>query len=311
MEEFDLAADRVGFIGSQVLPTIEATQSAGTFGRIPLEALLQNPDVTRTSRSGYPRGDWNFTEDSYATQERGFEVPVDARDARFYANYFDAEMSAANLARDTVLRAREKRIADLVFNATTWNGASLTTGITNEWDSNHKNNAVPIDDVENAVRKVYEGTGLWPNALIINRIVFRNLRNLDQIVDRITASGAGSPAKPSDITAEMLAAVFDLDFVIVAGASKNTANKGQTATPGQIWSSEYAMVCRIATTNDIKEPCLGRTIHWAEDGSEIGAAMETYRDEGIRGDVARARHDVQEKIFYKELGHLLSNVTTL
>jgi hypothetical protein len=109
----------------------------------------------------------------------------------------------------------------------------------------------------------------------------------------------------------MLARVFDLEYVIVAGTSRNSAKEGQTATPVQIWSSEYAMVAKIATSADMREPCIGRTFHWAQDGSSIGGTVESYREEAIRGDVIRVRHDVDEVILYPEAGHLLSNVTTL
>ena len=70
------------------------------------------------------------------------------------------------------------------------------------------------------------------------------------------------------------------------------------------------MVCRIATDSDIKSPCIGRTLHWAEDGSEIGGTVETYRDESVRGDVVRVRHQTDEKMLYTQAGHLLSNITT-
>jgi hypothetical protein len=312
-EDFDLEMDRLGFVGYRVLPVLEVQRSAGTFGRIPLEQLLKKADVKRHSRSGYPRGDWEFEQESFATLEYGFEEPVDDRDSALYADFFDAEMVSASIARDQVLRAAEARIAALVFNTTTWTGASLTTAVAagKEWGTTATTaaNATPIDDVEAAVVKVYDGTGMWPNSLIINRKVFRRLRNCDQIIDRIASQGAGSPTKPSDITAQMLAAVFDLDQVLVAGGSNNSANEGQTATPAQIWDSEYAMVARLATTNNIKEPCVGRSFHWGQDGSTIGCTMESYEDQKLRGRVIRARHDVDEMVIEAAFGHLITNVS--
>jgi hypothetical protein len=312
-EDFDLEMNRLGFIAYRVLPVMEVQRASGTFGRIPLAQLLKKADVKRHSRSGYPRGDWEFEQESFATLEYGFEEPVDNRDTALYADFFDAEMVSAGLARDQVLRAAEERVAALIFNTTTWTGASLTTAVAagKEWGTTATTaaNATPIDDVEAAVVKVYDGTGMWPNSLIINRKVFRRLRNCDQIIDRIASQGAGSPTKPSDITAQMLAAVFDLDQVLVAGGSNNSANEGQTATPAQIWDSEYAMVARLATTNNIKEPCLGRAFHWGQDGSTIGGTMETYDDPKLRGEVVRCRHDVHEKVIAAAFGHLISNVS--
>ena len=307
-EAFSLDANRQGFIALRVLPVFEAAKASGNFGKIPLEQLLQNRDVERAPGTGYARGKFTFQPDTYATVDRGAEEPVDDNEAELYRDYFDAEQMAANRARDAVLLAQEKRAATLLFNATTWTGSSLTTAITNEWDD--YDNATPIADVEAACRKVWTGSGLWPNALILNRLVFRNLRLCAEIIDRITSMGAGSPAKPSDITAQMLAQCFDLEEVVIAGGSKNSAAEGQTASVAQIWSNEYAMVARVARTNDLREPCVGRTFHWSDDGSEIGAVMETYRDETVRSDIVRARHQVGEKVHYAAAAHLLSNITT-
>jgi len=309
--EFDLESERAGYIASQVLPVVDVASQAGNFGKIPLEQLLQQRDTLRAPGSGYSRGKFTFLPATYVALENGTEEVVDDREAKMYAEYFDAEQVSTMRAFGFVLRNAEQRVADLLFNASTWTGAALATEVSNEWDSNHTATATPVDDIEAAVNKVYDGSGLWPNALIINRKVFRNLRNLDQIIERINSEGAGNASKPSDITAAMLAQVFDLRYVIVAGSSKNTASEGQSATPGQIWSSEYAMVAKIAESNDMKEPCLGRTFHWAEDGSSIGGTVESYREEAVRGEVIRVRHDTAEVVLYKEAAHLLSNVTTL
>lgn len=304
--EFDLAMDRAGFVATRVLPVFEVQKQSGKFGKIPIEQLLQKRETKRASGAGYSRGKWTFTDASYATEEHGAEEPVDDREAEMYSDYFDAEVISGMRAMDAVLRNAEERVADAIFNTTTWTGAALTTAVTTPWAT--LATAVPLTDVEKAVIKVYDGTGIWPNALIMNRKTFRNLRNVAQVIDRIEASGAGSPAKASDVTVQMLAQAFDLDFVIVAGASENTANEAAAATIAQLWSSDMAMVARIATSNDFREPCLGRTFHWGADGSSIGGTVETYRDENVRSNIVRVRHEVDEIVLYTEMGHLLTNL---
>jgi hypothetical protein len=305
--EFDLAMDREGFVWNRVMPVFETQKSSGKFGLIPVEQLLQNRDTARSPGSGYSRGKWKFTDASFATVEHGAEEPVDDREAALYADYFDAEVVSGQRAQDAVLRNAEKRVADLLFNATTFSGK--TAAVTNEWDD--AANATPIIDVETAVRAIWSASGLWPNALVINRHVFRNLRNCDEIIERINSAGAGNATKADDITAAMLARVFDLSQVIVAGSAKAGNNEGQAFSASKIWSDEYALVCRVATTNDIREPCIGRIFHWAEDGSNIGGTIETYRDETVRSDIVRCRHDVDEKTLHLEGGYLLSNITTI
>ena len=306
--EFDLAMDQAGFVSNRVFPVIEVASQAGTFGKIPIEQLLQSRDTKRAPGSGYARGSFKFETATYACKEHGAEEPVDDREAQMYAEYFDAEQIASLRAYSAVLRNAEQRVADAVFNTTTWTGSTLTTAVTNEWDD--ATNATPLIDVEAAVQQIYDNSGLWANALVINRKVFRNLRNCDEIIERINASGAGSPSKASDVTEAMLAAAFDLENIIVAGSTKNGAKEGQTASPAQIWSDEYAMVCKIATGRDFREPCIGRTFHWSADGSSVGGTVETYRDESVRSDITRVRHDVDEITLYAQAGHLLSNITT-
>lgn len=302
--EFDLAMDAQGFISNQVFPVVEVAQQSGNFGKIPVEQLLQSRDTKRAPGSGYARGNFTFDDATYACQEHGAEEPVDDREAAMYRDYFDAELIASQRAYSAVLRNAEQRVANALFNSSTF----TPTSVSNEWDD--ATNATPLTDVEAAVQSIYDASGLWANSLIINQKVFRNLRNCDQVIDRINSAGAGSPSKASDVTMQMLAEVFALDRIIVAGASKNTAKEGQDASISQIWSGEYAMVAKLATSSDFREPCVGRTFHWSADGSSIGGTVETYRDESVRSDITRVRHDVDEIVLYPEAAELLDNITT-
>lgn len=307
LEEFNLLVDQQGFIASKLFPVLDVTLAADTFGKIPLEQLLIEPEIKRAPKAAYSRSDMTFTTDSYTTQEYGLEGVVDDNQAKKYRHYFDAEMAVRNRTVHTVMKAMEKRVAALTFNTTTYTGASKFLSVSTEWST--ASTATPINDVEFGVRKIRANTGLWANALVISKTVYRNLRLCTQIIDRIASAGAGQATKASDITPALLAQVFDLDYVLVGGGTKNTAAEGQTATPGDIWDDEYAFVCRIAESNDIEEPCLGRTFHWTDDGSQVLGTIETYRDESRRGDIVRVRHQTHEKILYTECGFLLGNIT--
>jgi hypothetical protein len=304
LEEYDLLADAAGYIAHRLLPVFESPEQSAWFGRIPIEAMLRNPEVKRAAGGAYNRDDFELTDDYFTTHDYGHEGVKDRREAKIYAKWFDYEAIVADRQRGIVMRAAEIRAAAAIFNATTF----TPHAVTNEWDD--LTAATPIADVEAAVRRVWAATGLWPNALAINRMVFRNLRNCAQIIDRIESGGAGNATKPDDITAEMLARVFDLSEVIVGGSPKNTANEAAAVAVASIWSDEYAIVARVARTPDLREPCLGRTVHWGEDGSQIGGTFEDYPEDRVRGDIIRCRHDVVEKILYVEAADLLSNITT-
>ncbi len=104
----------------------------------------------------------------------------------------------------------------------------------------------------------------------------------------------------------MIASAFDVENVLVSGTAKNSAKEGQTATIASTWTDSKVLVARIATTNDLKEPCLGRTFHWAEDGSQPLGMIESYRDETVRSDIIRVRHEVAEKVIYPAAGYIIT-----
>ncbi|MEM8738953.1 MAG: hypothetical protein AAGG38_10825 [Planctomycetota bacterium] len=304
--EFDIDGNAGELIGYRVLPIFDVQLQRGTYPVIPVEDILQASKTARSNRSGYNMIDIGFEDAPYVCREHGLSSPVDDRLAMIYQNLFEQELETTRIVRHRVLIEAEKRVAAKVFDPAAFN----TTAVTNEWDKNHISDATPMRDVQAAKESVYARTGVWPNALIINRQVFQNLRLLDEIVDAIQSSGAGHATKLRDITADMLAQVFDLDMVLVAGGTQNLSNEGQAFSPGHVWSGDFAMVASVATSSAFSEVAIGRTLHWSEDGSEAGTTVETYRNEDLRRTVVRVRHDVDERLIYTDAGQLLTNVTT-
>lgn len=304
VEEISIESQRRGFIAYQVLPIVTVGKKVGIYGRIPLDQLLQNADTSRAPGANYARGNFTFDRATYACAEHGYEEPIDDQERDMYSSFYHAELVAAARAFGFVLRNAEKRVSAAVFNASTWS----VTAVTNEWDD--AANATPRANVKAAMIAVWEASGLWPNALIINHIIFEHLKDVAEIIDRLKYAGFTDP-RPSNITQIALAQALGIERVIVAGSPKNTANEGQAVAIAPIWSSEYAMVAKIAREGeDFKEPALGRTFHWPDGGSQPGGTIEMYREEKIRSDIVRVRHDVGEVIDFVAAGELLSNIIT-
>lgn len=302
-EKFDIEGNELGYIAPLVFPVFETAKQSGNIGELPIESLNQEAETARASGSRYNEVSFKFGKSTFATEEHGVAVPVDRRNATLYRDYFDAEMVAARLARNIVRKNLEKRVAAAVFNASTWAGSGLTTSISTEWST--VGSATPITDVESAKVKVYDGCGLAPNALIINWRVWNKLKQCAQIIDRIKYSGIDDP---KNVSMNAVAALMGLDRIIIAGGLKNSAKEGQAAVLADIWDDEYAMVARVATSNDLSEASIGRIFHWSEDGSTFGGTLESWYDEAIRGDWVRCRMETDEVTLFPQAGHLLSNI---
>lgn len=311
--EFDLAASRKKFIGPKALrPRIVGVQAADV-GKIPIEALLLTKSDDRAPGAGYRRGDFEFTKFSYATDEHGWEEPLDDRTLAVFRDLIDAETIHAQRAVDFVLRNYEIACAALLYDTAVWTGAALATAITHEWDDHA--NAVPVDDVEAARLKVIAGCGMEPNALICNRKQAFHLGQCASIVDRIKYSGLDDP---KNISLKALAECLQIEMILVAGGYKSTAKEGQDAVIATVWGDEYMMLAKVAVTDDPKEPCVGRTFMWSGDGpgapgteEEIAVIVEEYREENRRGSVIRARNDRDLVVMYAQAAHLFSNAITI
>ena len=303
---FDLMMSRRGFIGNKIFPVVEVDAAAGSFGRIPIESLLQRRNLVRAADGGYSRQNWNFVPDYFKTQEYGAEDPVDDNNRNVYGGYFKAEQIAAMRVQDAVLRGYESRVANQLFNTATYNGVSLTAAVSTPWSN--KAASTPISDTAAAKANVYNAYGLRANTMVLDYIAFLNLQQNADLINRIKFSGLMNP-DTEDVTAVALAQAFGIKQVLVGDAQQNGANEGQAAALAPIWSSGFCWVGYCAETEDIAEPCVGRTFHWDGDGSTINGTMESYRDEKVRGDVVRCRHQTEEKMLVPQAGFLLSNIT--
>src|SRR5690242_4556360 len=113
-QQFDLDMDAKGFIAQRVLPPIDVAKPSGNFGKITIASLLAQRDTLRAPGGNYARQRYEFTADTYSTQEHGAEDPVDDKEAEMYGDYLQAEQTATSRARDVVMRNYEQRVATLL-----------------------------------------------------------------------------------------------------------------------------------------------------------------------------------------------------
>jgi len=300
-EQFDLAQQKLGYIGQDVLPVKNVNTKTGTYGVIPKEELLKNASVDRAPGAAYSRASTRFTDASWLTRDRGHEEAVDDSEADAYRNYFDAEQVAAMRAMDVVLREAEKRTAALLENTSTFN----TTAAGVKWDL--PGTADPVLDVIASKRAFRARTGQIPNFLIVPLDVLWDLIQVDDVKSNSNAvldARAGAIAN-----AAFLRVLFDIEEIFIPGVSKLTSAEGQsTVTLADIWVNTKVFVGVRTTGEDIKRVTVGRTFHWGADGSSAQGTIEEYRDESRRSQIIRVRHETDEQVIYSDAGQIITGV---
>lgn len=306
-EEFSLDAHEAGMIAPLVAPPFQAARSAGNFTVLPIEEALRDIDTDRAHGGKYAEDTVNWESTTYSTSEQGTVAYLDDREREIYSHYLEIEAVVARRARSKILRKLEIDAAAQFFSTSV---ITSTADVTHEWDD--ESNATPVGDVDSAKDTFRGNCGRYPNALIMNAKVRKNLAIVDEIQELIKYSGVDDP-KPENIADRALAAALGVPRLIVAGDAtmKLSSDEGQTPTLADIWSDEYALLATVAMTSDLQESCLGRIFHWAGDGSSLAVTTEQYRVEDRRSDAFRARMDYQVKVIYANCGHLIGNVTTI
>jgi hypothetical protein len=285
------------FIATKVFPIFQTDEKEADFPFLPVEALLDMPSTIRAPRSNYPRGDYEFKADNFSCVEHGWEEPVDEVEARLYAKFFDAEEVAARRATGIILRNQEKRVADMLFNE----GNFTVHNVTKSW--NDKADSTPIEDVNAGKQAIHDALGVRANCLVLTYPAVLALSVCEEIIDRVQSD----ITVEGELDAKALAKIFLVDQILVAGGRYNTANAGQDAVLGDIWSSAYAMLCRISSDRDLRVPQIGRTFLWTGDSPE-NIIVESYEEKQKRSMIIRCRQHTDENILNEVAGYLLGNI---
>jgi len=299
--EYMLEASQRGFIGLQIMPIFETPKQSADYPKIPIEALLKLPETARAPRGNYNRSDYEFEMGTYAAKEHGWEEPVDDVEAALYRRFFDAEEVAVMRAVDIILRSQEARIAAKVFNTS---NITATADVSISWNTSAT--AVPRTDVNTAKEAMRAASGLTPNVMVISHKVFSCLLVCKAITDALQYT---NPLQVNSEEAQrrLLSQYFGLE-ILVGNAIKDGAKKGQSYSITDIWDDEYCGLFKVSAGGpDLREPCLGRTFLWTED-SPNNTVVEQYREDKIRSEIYRVRHNTDEAFVFTGAGYLLGNI---
>jgi hypothetical protein len=284
--EVMLEAPTMGFVGQQIMPYFWVSKQEASYPVIPKEALFSLLATARASDGAYNRFGEKFERGYYTTEENGLETPLDDRDVALYGDEFAYELAMTRILMNNILRKEEYDVKNQLFNTSNFSAHNATTS----WATTASSD--PQYDIETG-RDSIRYYGIMPNALVVPWDGYKYLKMSDNVLDWVYKQEPEA-AKTGKITNAHLMDYLDLQYLIVAGSLYNSAKRNQTASLSDIWGSQYCLLCRIAQPGDpITEPCIGRIIAWNEGVSGQQVISERYRDETVRADILRVRHDTK------------------
>lgn len=181
---------------------------------------------------------------------------------------------------------QEKEWVDTFFTTGVWTtdmtgvSGAPATGQVKQWNDATSD---PIADVKLGKTTVLQSTGYEPNKLTIGQFVWDSLSVHPDILDRMKYMG--SPGKPATVTREAVAAIFELDEIVVSKAIVNTAAEGATNAHSFI-AGKKALLTYSPPEPGLMTPSAGYNFVWTGlyGGSALGTSIKTFRMDSLESE---------------------------
>lgn len=221
---------------------------------------------------------------------------------------FNQDSAATKLLARRAMIRRDRHFAATFMSGGVWthnvSGVAGTPGA-NQFTFWNDPASTPIEDVRLGKQTVQSKTGYRPNVMILGRQVFDKLLDHPDIVGRFDR---GQTTGPAIATRQTLAALFELDEVLVMDGVYNAAAKGAAKAMDFIGGKTALLEYRPAGSL-IEEPAAGYIFGWsAMVGSDpVMGRMLKFRMDTRSAD--RVQHEMawDMKLIAADLGYSFNN----
>lgn len=282
------------YIADMVLPRIRVAKQEFKFLRYSADTFFNVPDTKVGRRSRPNQVTLDATEITDSTEDHGLDGGVPMSDMENADERYDPLGNEVMFIQELIALDREQRVANTVFNAATYPAGLKQTlaGASQFSDPASK----PIETINAAL----DIPLMRPNQLIFGQAGWTRFRSHPQIVEAVKGTGA----KEGNATREQVAALFEVDEVLVGSARGNSAKRGQAAQLVRLWGNHIAATYKAPVPEAKGVVTFGGTFQW---GDRIAGQWED-KNMGMRGGIAvRSGESVKERIIADQAGYFFEN----
>ncbi len=290
-----IAYKNKAMIADAVLPRIPVGKRDFKYLVYPKGESFTIPNTRVGRRGAVNQISFSAGEATASVEDFGLEDPIPLDDINNAPDGYDPKGHSAEYLMDLIELDREKRTADLVFNAATY-GASNKMALTGTDLFSD-----PLSDPIAIIMDALDSMVMRANVLTIGRSGFSALARHPKIVKAVLGNSGDSGIA----TRLQIAQLFELEDVLVGESWVNTAKKGQDVQLDRVWGGHLSLMYRNKLANTQKGITFGFT---AEHGTRVGMERENG-DIGLRGGIdVRVGESVKELICAADCGYLIQNI---
>lgn len=264
------------------------------------EAGIRAPG-TRANRGGFPTDYIDISTKEYAFAS--VVTDEDRRNAQSrMAPPLKPDQDAIELASDKIDLKKEKRVAELVKGTTWVDGNSGGEDAEGLWAAGTGNTF--LADIAKGVKAIHNNSGFRPNCLLLDLGTFLSLKEEPTVLDKIKYTQRGV------LTADLLAALLELEEVLIGEAFENTAKEtkaGTSWTSSAIWEINSGkgmgfLFYRPANPG-LKTPAAGYQARVFQSNGQVRRVM-TWREEAEHQDVYEVAEETDIVVCGTDVGYL-------
>lgn len=293
------------YIGDRVFPILDNIDPKAQIARYLKGAWFQDEAGIRAPGTRAKRGGFPTDYITISTKEYAFAKEVADEDRRFAQSKFapplKPDQDALEFCADKIDLSKERRIASLVLGST-WSGVAGEDA-EGGWAAASSGNTF-ITDVETRIETIRQNTGVRPNVLMLSANVLPEIKRESTVIDRIKYVERGI------VTAPLIAALFDLDEVLVGDAIYSTAKEtkaGTEWTAKNVWeknaSKGSAFLFYRPPGPGLKTPCPGYQARVPYENGQV-RRVSTWRENAEHQDVYEVAEETDIVVTGADLGFL-------
>lgn len=300
-----------GFVADLAFPNIPVPKQDGKYYVYDRAVWNRDEVKKRAPATESAGGGYTVTTASYSCDQWDFhhDVPDERR-----ANADDAlnpDQEATMLVSHKAMIRREAAWASSYFGTSIWDTdiTGIASGTPSSTQALQWNDAAstPIEDVETQRGAMLEETGYEPNLLILQYHVWSAIKHHPDIVDRIKYGQ--TPGSPAIVTLQAVAALLEIDRILVMKGIYNAAKEGLTESNSFI-GGKNALLCYAAPSPGLMTPSAGYTFSWNGllGASAMGGRITKFRKDELKADRVEIEMAFDQKVVATDLGVLFSGI---
>jgi len=300
------------WIADRAFPVIPVPNKSDKYFTLERGAFLRDDMEKRAPGTRAATANYTISTDSFNCDVWALAHDLSDQVLANYDSPLQADREVTEFLTGKALLSKERQWNAGFFAAGVWTGdltgvdsASPSASQFGRWD---RDDSDPIETVRLGMRNVHGRTGFRPNKLVLGRKVFDDLLDHPDIVGRVDRGQTSGPAR---VMREQLAALFELDEILVMDGIFNSAAEGAANSLGFV-GGKSALLMYTPPAPGLMVPSAGYTFSWSGllGAGALGARMKRIRMEPEESSRLEIQMAYDHKLVSADLGQFFAQAVS-